>query len=388
MVFDKLKKAWFEICKTWTRPEIQKGVSAYYDNFEENKAKHIKSELQGVKNAIDSLNQRAEALKKDIKKDKDKQKTLNEVRDSLEKKKAALEQKNKDLKNLPQQVKQLKDDFSKQLKELMKAIDDVLKIRGEIKEENLPVFTALIEKFRQVDKIVSLSEIIKQSGVEFKVDTEFGPRTFKDFTRMVLILHASVVANVAGLAFEETLPSKHAALLARAHDMSRQVLDTARKEKIDVEQHEDLHAFITGNLVMAKAIHATQDHDYIPATRFFLKARELLEGIKGDLGLGGFVQERAAVAKASASDAFNVPYLLNSHAHWNAVAKQTKDAETREIATMSVKNIEEWVTKQYGFPSEAKQKAILRDLIWPRAEFPPDVADPSTRKPAPGARGS
>ncbi len=106
VMFPKARSAIIEICKTWRKSEISKGVSTYYSHFEENLAKNIQNDLEEYKKAIDALNNRENELKKEIKKDKEKKRTLEEVREKLMRNKAELEKKKKELQNLPQHVKE------------------------------------------------------------------------------------------------------------------------------------------------------------------------------------------------------------------------------------------------------------------------------------------
>nr|MDO8118699.1 hypothetical protein [Candidatus Sigynarchaeota archaeon] len=233
-------------------------------------------------------------------------------------------------------------------------------------------YEELIDRLAEVNEIIRLTEIVKNAGVEFKIEMDGGLKKVKDFRKILILFEEAMACMLIDQAFSETLVSKRVELLNRTNDIIAEVTSLSRTERFDVNYYAAWQSFVKGSLVIDIGIKQMEAHEYMKATQYFLKARELLSNIK-DLPIGSIINERLLLARAYASDAFNIIYLLNSHASWKMIAKSTKDAELQEIANASEKNIEEWITKQYGFPPEAKITALVNEMIWPVPELPSEV---------------
>jgi gas vesicle protein len=387
MVFERSKENFFEACKTWQKSDVNKGVSRYYDNFEGYSKEHIKNDIQEYQKAITDLKQRTEALKKGTKKDKEKKATLDEVKDHLDSSLKGLKEKQKELETLPQRVKELKSDFQEKMKGLNKAVEEItwLKLqeaKGKEREAAIQKMQELVLKFMDMNKIVSIDEIIKSAGMEFMLENETGPKVVKEFKKLVVMFHESIGARWFDMASGEKIGAKKAEYLKNACTELAFSANAARADNWEVDYYVELLVFGLGRLTITLGIQEVGAYEYLKATQYFLKAREILVGIKKALKLEKLLDEQVALARAYASDTFNIIYLLNSHANWKMIAKNTEDAELKEVATISVRNIEEWVTKQYGFPPDDKINAILGAMIWPSPQTPPEVADFMLLQPA------
>nr|MDO8110645.1 hypothetical protein [Candidatus Sigynarchaeota archaeon] len=380
MVFEKTKENVFEFCKTWLKSDVAKGVSQYYDNFEKYSEEHIQNDIDEYKKAIDSLKQRSEALKKEIKKDKEKKKALDEVKNHLEDSMQALKDKRKELETLPQRIKQIKAEFQDSMKELSHLIDEVAKLRGQDakvkdKENVLQHMQDLLVKLSEVNKIAKLDEIIKGANMEFKLENEGGEKKLKDYKKLLVMLHESIGARWFDIAANEKLGTKKAEYLKHVCTEFAFASSASKEDNFDVDYYAGLLAYTLGTLIISLGIQQVERYEYTLATQYFLKARELLLDIKKGSKLDKLGDEQIALARAYASDTYNTIYLLNSYANWKMIAKNTADAELKDIASISVKNIEEWVTKQYGFPPEDKISSILNAMIWPTPQMPPEMAE-------------
>ncbi len=199
-----------------------------------------------------------------------------------------------------------------------------------------------------------------------------GQKRVKEFRKIMVLIEESMACLMLDEAFSEPLVSKRIELFNRANDVIGEAATLSKTERFDVNYYAAWQSFVKGCLVIDLGVKAMESYDYTRATKYFLKAREMLSNIK-DLPLNDVITEKAMLARAYASDAFNLIYLLNSYASWKSLAKSTKDDELKEIAKTSEKNIEEWITKQYGFPPEAKISALLNEMIWPVPEMPSEA---------------
>jgi hypothetical protein len=380
MVFEKSKENFFAACTTWSKSDINKGVSKYYANFEGYSKDHLKNDIQEYQKAIADLKERAEEIKKGKKKDKEKKATLEEVKNHLDEALKGLKVKQKELETLPQRIKQIKADFQEKMKELNKAVEEItwLKLqetKGKEREAAIQKMQELVLKFMDMNKIVSIDEIIKSAGMEFKLENETGPKDVKDFKKLVVMLHESIGARWFDMASGEKLGAKKVEYLKNACTELAFSANAARVDNWEADYYAELLVFGLGRLTITLGIQQVEAYEYTKATQYFLKAREILVGIKKALKLEKLLGEQIALARAIASDTFNVIYLLNSYANWKMIAKNSEDAELKDVATISVRNIEEWITKQYGFPPEEKINAILGGMIWPSPQAPPEVAE-------------
>ncbi len=378
-MFEKSKENFFEACKTWTKSDISKGVSKYYENFEGYSKAHLKNDIEEYQNAIAGLKQRSEEVKKEKKKkDKEKKATLDEVKKHLEDALKGLKDKQKELETLPQRIKVIKADFQEKMKGLNKAVEEVTWLRMQGTKDNVSTIQKMQElmlKMIDMNKVISLDEIIKSAGMEFKLENETGPKVVKEFKRLVVMLHESIGARWFDMASDEKLGARKAEYLKNMCTELAFSANAARSEKWEVDYYTELLALGLGHLTITLGIQQVEAYEYLKATQYFLKAREILAGIRKALKLEKLIGEQIALARAYASDTFNIIYLLNSHANWKVIAKSTEDAELKDVATISVKNIEEWITKQYGFPPDEKMNAILGGMIWPTPLPPPEVSD-------------
>ncbi|MBN2151608.1 MAG: hypothetical protein JW839_09190 [Candidatus Lokiarchaeota archaeon] len=378
MVFEKSKENFLEACKIWTKSDISKGVSKYYENFEGYSKDHIKNDIQEYQKAIADLKQRSEEVKKSKKKDKEKKATLEEVKRHLEESLKGLKDKQKELETLPQRVKQIKADFQEKMKGLNKAVEEVTWLKMQGTKDNASTIQKMQElmlKMIDMNKLVSLDEIFKSAGMEFKLENETGPKVVKDFRKLVTMLHESIAARWYDLAAGEKIGAKKVENLKNMCTELAFSANAARSERWELDYYTELLALGLGRLTITLGIQQVEAYEYMKATQYFLKAREILSGIRKALKLEKLLGEQVALARAHASDAFNIVYLLNSYANWKAIAKDTVDAELKDVAAISVRNIEEWITKQYGFPPEDKINAILGGMIWPTPQVPPEVSD-------------
>ncbi len=389
MVFDRSKENFFAVCTTWSKSDINKGVSKYYENFEGYSKEHIKNDIQEYQKAIADLKQRTEEIRKEKKKkDKEKKATLEEVKTHLDEALKQLKDKQKELETLPQRIKQIKADFQDKMKALNKSVEEVayLKLqqdaKGKEREASIQKMQELVLKFIDMNKIVSLDEIIKSAGMEFKLENETGPKVVKDFKKLVVMLHESIGGRWFDMASGEKLGAKKVEYLKNTCTELAFSANAARSDSWEADYYAELLVFGLGHLTITLGIQQVEAYEYWKATQYFLKAREILMGIKKALKLEKLIAAQIALARAYSSDTFNIIYLLNSHANWKVVAKNTEDAELKDVATISVRNIEEWITKQYGFPPEEKMNAILSGLIWPSPQVPPEVADFMLLQPA------
>lgn len=379
MVLEKSKEIIFETCRIWQKSNIAKGVSAYYANFEEFSKRHIQDEITDYQKAIDSLKQRSEMLKKEVRKDKEKKATLEEVKNHLETSLKDLKTKKKELESLPQRIKQIKADFQDQMKDLSHVIDDITKIKGqELKSEKagatLQKMKELVTKFNEINEVANLDEIFKGAGAEFKLENDNGQKKIKEYKKLITLLEESIGAHCFDLSEKEQIGTKKAEFLKNACAEFALAANDSKTDNFDVEYFANLLALAQGSLIISFGIQKMENYEYFLATQYFLQARELLASIKTALKLGTLVAERLALARGSASDAFNTIYLLNSYDNWKIVEASTEDQELKEIAAISTRNIEEWITKQYGFPPEEKIPEILNTMIWPKPMMPPELS--------------
>ncbi len=387
MVFEKSKDNFLAACTIWSKSDINKGVSKYYENFEGYSKAHIKNDIQEYQKAIADFKQRTEEIKKEKKKDKEKKTTLEEVKKHLDDTLKALKDKQKELETLPQRIKQIKADFQDKMKELNKSVEEItwLKVqetKGKEREMAIQKMQEIVLKFMDMNKIVSLDEIIKSAGMEFKLENETGPKIIKDFKKLVVMLHESIGARWFDIATDEKLGAKKAEYLKNACTELAFSANAARVDNWETDYYQELLVFGLGRLTITLGIQQVEAYEYTKATQYFLKAREILMGIKKALKLEKLLGEQIALSRALASDTFNIIYLLNSHANWTMIAKNSEDAELKDVAKISVRNIEEWITKQYGFPPEDKVKEILGGMIWPSPQVPPEAADFMYMQPA------
>ena len=378
-LFDKTKLILFEILKTWQKKAINKGVSEYYDNFEENSKKQLEIELEDYKSAIKSLAEREKTLKKEIKKNKEKKKTLKEVKNKLNSRKDELEKTKKEISSLPKRLKQIKSDFNQKFKDFLKEVQEIYKFKDQkLRTKEIDSLFSdcdkLIDLMIEVNEIVRLTEIIKRSGMEFKLETSWGTKKVKKFRRVLILMLESLGGYALDAGFRDILTSDKIEWFKKAKDYFTEIKQLSRSERFNHDVYQEWHAFATACYVLQIGIQEMETHDYFKATQHFLKARELFSGIKKDLGIGELPAEEAAIARAYASDSFNLLSLLNSQANWRIIAKNTKRKELKEIAEISSKNIEEWITKQYGFPSETKIKTLIGKMIWPTPELPAEAS--------------
>nr|MDO8083995.1 hypothetical protein [Candidatus Sigynarchaeum springense] len=378
MVFEKSKENFFEACKIWTKSDVSKGVAKYYENFEGYSKEHIKNDIQEYQKAIAGLKQRSEDVKKEKgKKEKDKKAILEEVKNHLEETLKKLKEKQKELETLPQRVKQIKADFQDKMKTLNKAVEEVtyLRMQGTKDTATIQKMQDLLLMLMDMNKVVSLDEIIKSAGMEFKLENETGLKVVKDFKKLVIMLHESIAARWHDMVSGEKIGAKKIEYLKSMCTELAFSANIARSEKWDVDYYNELLAFGLGRLTITVGIQQVEAYEYMKATQYFLRAREMLSSIRKALKLEKLLAEQVALARAYASDTFNIIYLLNSYASWKSIAKTTEDAELKDMAAISVKNIEEWITKQYGFPPEDKINAIVSGMIWPQPQAPPEVSD-------------
>lgn len=386
-LFEKSKENIFEVCKTWQKSDLNKGISRYYDNFEGYSKEHIKNDIQEYQKAIADLKQRSEAIKKEKPaKGKDKEKatikdkkaTLEEVKNHLEDAVRQLKEKQKELDTLPQRIKGLKADFQEKMKGLNKAVEEISLLKMQGSKEGVATNQKIQEfllKLADINKIVSIDEIIKNSGMEFKLENETGSKVIKDYRKLVVMLHESIGARWHDMAIKEKLGARKVEYLKNMCTELAFAANAARVDGWEVDYYSELLVLGLARLTITLGIQQVEAYEYWKATQYFLKAREILLGIKKALKIEKLLAEQVALARAYASDTFNIIYLLNSHVNWKAVAKNTDDEELKDVASISIKNIEEWITKQYGFPPDDKINSILGGLIWPSPQAPPEVAD-------------
>jgi len=378
VVFENSKEMIFEACRIWQKSNVAKGISEYYANFEDFSKRHIEDEIEDYQKAIASLKQRSEMLKKEIKKDKEKKATLDEVMKHLKTAAGDLKAKKKELESLPQHIKQLKATFQDQMKDLSRVIDDVAKIKTqELKSEKigatLQKMKELVSRFNEINEIANLDEIIKAASIEFKLENENGQKKVKDYKKLMILLEESIGAQCFDLSENEKIGSKKAEYLKNACAEFTIAANDSKEDNFDVDYYSGLLALAQGLLIISFGIQKMEDYECALATRYFLQARELLVSIKTGLNLDNLITERVALTRAMASDAFSTIYLLNSYDNWKNIDASTTDPELKEIAGISTRNIEEWIIKQYGFPSEEKIAKILNAMIWPKPLMPPEL---------------
>jgi polyhydroxyalkanoate synthesis regulator phasin len=382
-MFDQSKEMLFDICKAWQKSDVIKGVGAYYDNFEELSADRIQRDIDEYKKAITDLNRRASELKKEIKKDKEKQATLEEVKQNLTSRKSELEAKKKELVTLPKQVKSLKAEFDTEMKALLKGLDDLAKLRGQdakLRDESdgIAQIEFVLLQFVGVNKLVEIDEIIKEAKLEIKVTSDSGEKAVKEFRKMLVLFMESAGTRLLGYGLGESLLSKKVMFFQKAATMLNRSSNIAKMEKFDFAYHDKLFSIAQGCLVIGLGTQLLETFEYSRAAQYFLKAREILKVVSGDHPHASLAAEQAAVARASASDAFNVLYMLNSYVNWKMVSENAS-GELKSIASISIRNIEEWITKQYGFPPDDKINDILGSMLWPKPLLPDEAKFPARR---------
>ncbi|MBD3188619.1 hypothetical protein GF325_17455 [Candidatus Bathyarchaeota archaeon] len=374
MVFEKAMMMAIDIAKSWQHANLNKGISGYYDNFEENKSRMIEQDIESYEQAIQDLNEREKSLKKELRKDTKKQETLDEVREHLKDKKQKLKETKKELSRLPKTIKSIKSDFKDKMKELSKLSGDLARSLHESPgddehEEDIALIDDFIDLLQKIDKIAPLDEIIKNAGLEFKVEHETGSKKVRKYSKVLILLKESLAARLLNHALEHVIESERREHLDHAHAACMDIIEINARVKFMLDYYDSLQKFVTSIHIISIGVSTVQEYNYMEATQYFLKARELLTKMDETFRGLPIAKQYVALSRAYASDAFNIIYLLNSYYNWKAIAKDA-NGELKDIADLSVTNIQEWITKQYGFPPIDKVNQIVKKIIWPQPKMP------------------
>ncbi|MHA1679682.1 MAG: hypothetical protein ACTSUE_01655 [Promethearchaeota archaeon] len=374
MVFNKARKMIVDITRGWQKVNLERGIAGYYDNFEENKARNIQQDIESYEKAINDLSAREKELKKELKKDKKKQETMEEVKKHLKEKSRMLKNVKKELSDLPKTIKSIKSDFREKIKRLSKFVYDLDKIinmesKGGGIEAEIKKIDEFITLLEEINKVVPLDEIISHANLEFKIVHETGIKKFKRYKKLLIFIYESLAARLVHHALSQKLEEKKREFLKKAHKSCREIISINKKERFLINYYQSFNNLVTALHVISIGVSKVKEYDYVLATQYFLKARALLIKLGDDFKKLDITSQSISLSRAYASDAYNIIYLLNSFYNWKNILEKA-EGEMKEIAQISVNNIQEWVTRQYGFPPTEKIEIILKTIIWPKPVMP------------------
>lgn len=387
MVFEKSQEIIFKVAEIWLNADITKNLSSYYKNVEEIKRKAIQDQVDSLERHKKYLEKEMERTKKHMKdKEKKQSKSKKEWKNELEtfkrkikEKENEIKDKSKDFKRLPNIVKDIKANLESSLKDFSKFLQDFLKIkaldvRSRDVTKELETYDQYIEFLKKIDDMIPIREIVNSVGVEFKLECEFGGVKVNDIDILLSVVSESVGSIILNFALPEKLSGKKVELLQKSAHYYKEARDHCLGENFHVKYYEGLAKYVNAQFVIMLGVKAVENYEYYDATKYFIQAREWFAEVRSEVKDKKFVDQQIALARAYASDAYNLIYLLNSYKNWKTVAENS-DGELKEIADISIKKIEEWVEGQFGFPPENQIPQILKRIRWPRAAIPDELSD-------------
>ncbi|MHA1372001.1 MAG: hypothetical protein ACTSRA_20060, partial [Promethearchaeota archaeon] len=278
------------------------------------------------------------------------------------------------------EIKNIKEQFKQQVKDLGKFIDDLLKMRGanattqKLINERIGIFEKFIDIMDEINKNVPVNELIKKTGIEFKLENESGVKNVKKFERVIMMIRESIAAQLldCGLTLNYRTDER-LDFVSKVCRIFKKILEDAKAEGFQQDYYEAFFNFSLAQYILILGIKKVMDYEYLTATKYFLKSNEIFNKIGNNIRNQKLIDEYINIAGAYASDSFEILYLLNSYQKWKNVLKTATGGEMKEIANASISYIEEWITKQYGFPPEKKIPQLLKGILWPRSMTPPEV---------------
>jgi len=378
LVFDKSKKVIFEIAKIWARSNLIEGTTAYFKSIEGEELKALQKEISRLELKIDKFNAELEILKEESKTDKNKKKEFekkkNQVKDFANK----LKSKKKSVPKINQSLKERTNQFLEKTKMLSKIFTEISKfqinvVKNKDTMKNIVRFETLFNLFHDTNEVMPFTKMVNYCNIDFKIENESGSRKIQKLNTFLIYVMESIACNLLDSGIHEKLINPKLMQLKHSCRLLMSVVNLCRKENFNMSYYEALANYFNSKYTFFLAHKEMENHNYNNATQYLMKSREYLEKSGKNLPIDEKqLNKDIFLVNAFASDSYNLIYLLNSYANWRGVLENIP-GDLKEIAEISYKNIEAWITKQFGFPDEDKLNEIVSKIVWPKPITPKEI---------------
>ena len=378
MVFDKSKNVIFEITKIWQRSNLIEGTTAYFKSIEGEELKALEKEISNLELKIDKFNAELEILKEKSKSDKSKKKAFDKKKDQIKDFANKLKNKKKSVPRINQSLKERTNKFLEKTKMLSKIFSEISKFQVNVVKnkdtmKNIVRYETLFNIFHDTNEIFPFTKMVNYCNLELKVENEAGSRKLQKLNTFLIYIMESIACNLLESGIKEKLINPKLMQLKHSCRLLMSVVNLARKENFNITYYEALTNYFNFKYSFYLGQKEMENHNYHKATQYLIKSKEYLEKCSKNLPINEKqLNKDLYLVSAFASDSFNLIYLLNSFANWRGVLENIP-GDMKEIAEISYKNVESWITKQYGFPDEDKLVEILNDIEWPKPITPKEI---------------
>ncbi|MHA1893182.1 MAG: hypothetical protein ACTSX4_01650 [Candidatus Helarchaeota archaeon] len=379
MVFDKSRKIIFEIAKIWQRANIVSGVDTYFKFIEDKEIKSLEKEIDKLQEELDKTNKKLSKLKEKSKTLKSAKKEFEETKIKIKKMANDLKNKQKSFSKISHSIKKQKNDFEEKFKSISKIFNEISKFRTNLMKQkedikNIIRFEGIFDMFKQIEEIFPFDKLVNYCNLELKIENEIQSAKINNLRIFQIILLESIACNLLNNALHEKLNSVKLLQMKYVCRLLITAFKLSADENFNTNYYETLLDFSKSQYIYFLGINDMENHDFFSGTQYFLKAKEYLEKCS-ELPIEKREMEQFYfLINAHASDSYNLIYLLNSYVNWKNLINNSNN-EIKEIAEISMKNIEEWITKQFGFPNEDKLLKTLKNIHWPQSETPNEIKE-------------
>ncbi len=389
------------------KEEALSTVDAHVKQILEEEKDELEKKRVEDENLIESSTKDIEMLKKtmDVSEyTKDKKKM------EIKEKEALIENLKNKLKEYPKILAKIPDGLDKRSKEYAKILKGFYEnleifIKGISTKQDLKKMISLSDEHLkyiiQINDLIKLERFIRLNRVDFKVKSHRKNVAVPNFDQyMATFLEAMLYQVLEKIALEKLLKDKQewariALSYAKGilnHVNGSKFKASVESERVEIEQSEqperldedemvkeipeeplseelkysiDLEKFCESELLSIIAQQELMVFDLQNATSHFLHAKNLLNSIENlEKEFKSIISEKIVVLEAWASDAYHLIFLLNSFRNWSKLAGSS-DPEIKEIAEITKKKVEGFITSQYGFPKDDQIKKITSEMAWP-----------------------
>ncbi|NHI91152.1 MAG: hypothetical protein EAX96_01530 [Candidatus Lokiarchaeota archaeon] len=380
MVFEKSRAIIFYVADIWQRANFVSGTDAYFKSLEDKKSRDLEKDIEGMEKEIEKLNKKLSELKEKTKTDKSAKNEFEKIKEEIKDKSNELKNKQKSFSKINQGVKKKKQDFIEKYKNITKIFSEISKFKMNLAKQkedlkNIIRFVGVLNIFKELEPIFPFEKLVNYCNLDLKIENEETTRKVQNLNLFIILMLESIACNIFDTVLTEKLNSVKILQMKHVCQLFLSTLEISSSENISQEYFEAMLNFSKSQYSFCLGVQAIEEHRYTKGTQFMLKAKEYLEKSNKNIPIEEVeLNEYFYKISAHASDSYNLIYLLNSYINWKNLMT-SKDSEIREIAEISKKNIEEWITKQFGFPKEEDILKILKNIRWPQTVNPKEIQD-------------
>ena len=380
VVFEKSRKILFDVANIWQRADMVSGTDAYFESVEDKKAKKLERQIEEMEKEIEKLNIKLSELKEKTKTDKNAKQQFDKTKNKIKEKSNELKNKQKSFSKISQGVKKKKNEFYDKFKNVSKIFNEITKFRQNLAKQkedmkNIIRFVGVLNTFQEIEEIFPFDKMTNYCNLDLKIENEDGVKRIQDLNAFLAIMLESIACNLFDTALNEKLNSAKILQMKHVCQLLISSQELSSSGNFNMDYYEAMLAFSKSQYSLFLGIDQMEKHEYANGTQYILKAREYLEIASKNLPMDEEeLNSFFYLINAYASDSYNLIYLLNSYINWKNLMI-SPNGQTKELAEISKKNIEEWITKQFGFPKEEDIIKIIKKIKWPQAVNPKEIQD-------------